>query len=853
MPQSTDTEFPVRDTAVRMELTSGATASDTTLSVNRIIGFDDSDTPFLARLWEKQPGGFREDYSEYIRVDGVDEQNNSLTVTRDYEGIGAVSPSEGDPIQPMIVKADVFDSNATGASETVVNRTLDNLVRSERNRIEFLQRNSQSYGLTAVGGDASIFDIHDEKENPFRLENLIIRDIINDGATDGFAVLSPGVEVYDFERGDIDKWDISGNYSNNFSVDSSTVISGNYSGKIQADSNTTYVQITGPSQSYFLRENYNLRSDSTISDSIKINPSIKVRIGSDVGDSNDYVAISLSDEVDSNFSLSDIGTLYFEDGSNDLVWDGNNSSSNNTVLSSNFWSPNTNYEVEFKIDYQQDEVEVFVNGTKQGSAQNLENPITGFKNFEITNRVSTSNTTRNLWIDDVTTTAGFQSSGTLKSKLKSLYQEVPGFGFTYPPEEAYLSLNADIPGSCNIDVDLKDGYGNNVNLKNGEMVDTSQLESGIVRAEETFTSSGGEKTPFQRSYAVHLREGTGNWNDVISDSFFDRSKISNTSNVQVRTEGAFDFQSVYEKKNADKEAKLSPKTNIDDFEDGNTDGLIKQNTSTTFIADSSTVISGNYSGKLVSDPNNNDSGGFTEVASLPIGKVSQDVWFSVRIGRDTGNTSDGVSFVLFERGGQYSNNYIGQLRFEDSTNDLIWSANNSNTIGSDFWSPNTNYQVQLEMDYANDSVIIYVNGNQLSLEDFANSASHVDIIEVSNDASDASNPRSIWIDDLTVRDGGPGSGFETSGSFEKATTTNLGYVPSSVQIKAPRTVPADESIEVDLTDENNNTDTFTDGDFGSKQSLSNITGSDIDVTWKFTSSDGQDTPRIEEYEIRFFK
>lgn len=832
MPQSTNTEFPVRDTAVRMELTEDATASDTSLSVNRIVGFDDSDTPFLARLWAKQVDGFREDYSEYIRVDGVDEQNNNLTVTRDYEGIGAVDPSEGDPIQPMVVKADVFDSNvAGGASETIVDRTLGNLVRSERNRIEFLIKNTQTDQLAAVGGDKSIFDIHDDKENLFELTNLTVKDITNNNTIEGFAVLSSDVEVYDFEDGNVDGW--TGNtYSGNLEADSGTNISGNFSGRISSNDND--VEVGTPVDSLYRLD---LNNAASVNDSLKIDPNIKIRIGSDTGDSNDDVTINLNQNAFFESSSSRLGALIFEDGSNDLIW--NTIFNNNPVLASNFWSPNTNYNIEFKIDYEKDEVEIFVNGTKQGSTQSIQQKTGGFQSFEISNYTAASNSSRNVWIDDVTTTSGFQSSGTLKSKVKDLYQGAPGSGFLYPPEEAYLSLNADIPSGTDIGVDLKDGYGNSVSLTNGEMVDVSSLKSGILRVEETFTSSNKEKTPFQRSYAVHLAEGTGNWDDVISDSLFDQSKIANKSNVQIRTEkGGFD-----------KEANLLPETNIDNFEDGNINGWTKQNSPTQFSADSSTVISGNFSGKLKADPD--VSNGYVYATSPSAGKISENVWFTVRIGRDTGNTGDDVSFQIYDG----NDTYIGSLIFEDSTNDLTWSTNSKTTLTSNFWSPNTNYQVELQIDYANSSVDVYINGTkQGTTQGFSNnSASHTDTIKVNNDASNASNPRSVWIDDLTVRDGGPGSGFETPGTFDRASTTNLDYVPSSVEIQAPKSVPSGENIEVDLTDENNNTDTISHTDFGSKQTLSNITGSDIDVTWRFTSNDGQDTPRINEYEIHFFE
>ena len=102
-------KYPVRDTAVGMELQSSIQPGDTAFSVNRIIGFNDSDTPFLARLWAEQPNGFREDSSEFVKVTAVDDQNNTLTVERGVEDTGGLSAGVGDPVQPMIVRRSMFD------------------------------------------------------------------------------------------------------------------------------------------------------------------------------------------------------------------------------------------------------------------------------------------------------------------------------------------------------------------------------------------------------------------------------------------------------------------------------------------------------------------------------------------------------------------------------------------------------------------------------------------------------------------------------------------------------------------------------------------------------------------------
>ena len=109
MPKSTSFDFPIRDTAVRMELTTDISQSDTTLPVSRVVGFNNSDTPFLVKIWARQSGEFREDFIEYAVATSVNFQNNSLEVRRNFENTGAVSASQGDLVQPMVIRASDID------------------------------------------------------------------------------------------------------------------------------------------------------------------------------------------------------------------------------------------------------------------------------------------------------------------------------------------------------------------------------------------------------------------------------------------------------------------------------------------------------------------------------------------------------------------------------------------------------------------------------------------------------------------------------------------------------------------------------------------------------------------------
>lgn len=115
MPESTARiEFPVRDTTAQTTLSSGISATETTIPVNRIAGFDDTDTPFLAKLWADQIGeGYRENAMEFVRVDSVDTSNNTLAAKRDFEGTGALSADQGDPIELMTFRASDFDKQVS--------------------------------------------------------------------------------------------------------------------------------------------------------------------------------------------------------------------------------------------------------------------------------------------------------------------------------------------------------------------------------------------------------------------------------------------------------------------------------------------------------------------------------------------------------------------------------------------------------------------------------------------------------------------------------------------------------------------------------------------------------------------
>lgn len=190
MPESTSFDFPVRDTAVRMELASDISQSDTTLPVDQVVGFGDSDAPFLIKIWAPQSGEFREDFIEYAVVTSVDAANNSLDVRRDVENIGAVSASQGNLVQPMTLRASDIDEFGekrldklklavdTGKAENVTSDSVDFVAEFLEFDPSFFDENSASvkfeYGETG-NGFSNVFDPQRNPSTPKKIsESLIV-------------------------------------------------------------------------------------------------------------------------------------------------------------------------------------------------------------------------------------------------------------------------------------------------------------------------------------------------------------------------------------------------------------------------------------------------------------------------------------------------------------------------------------------------------------------------------------------------------------------------------------------------------------------------------------------------------
>jgi len=143
--------------------------------------------------------------------------------------------------------------------------------------------------------------------------------------------------VDDFEDGDenVKSTEWSGwteSAENEFNVQNGTVISGSFSAEIVADATTATATATRIS-------------------SIQTSPiSFKIRSDGDTEDNTKGTAVD----------IPTLGKLRLQDSTNKILFEGNDTGQT--------WSPNTNYLIEYKnIDYQNDTVDVFVDGVNTGN------------------------------------------------------------------------------------------------------------------------------------------------------------------------------------------------------------------------------------------------------------------------------------------------------------------------------------------------------------------------------------------------------------------------------------------------------------------------------------------------------
>lgn len=187
-----------------------------------------------------------------------------------------------------------------------------------------------------------------------------------------------------------------------------------------------------------------------------------------------------------------------------------------------------------------------------------------------------------------------------------------------------------------------------------------------------------------------------------------------------------------------------PVTAVDDFEDGDinieTTGFTGWSGDTAnFSADSTTVISGTYSGKL-----NTDSG-FPEVYFTASSGQTAQFRTSVRIGKVLSSSKDKVR-LRWSSGGTT----IARVIFRDDGNIGTGGAENHAT-----WSADTNYDIRVVFDWSNDTFDVYLDGTLIANDEAMDNSSNndwtsYDEFYLFNQANNSGAIRNVWIDSIKI-------------------------------------------------------------------------------------------------------
>ncbi len=311
------------------------------------------------------------------------------------------------------------------------------------------------------------------------------------------------------------------------------------------------------------------------------------------------------------------------------------------------------------------------------------------------------------------------------------------------------------------------------------------------------------------------------------DIFRDESKIESKSNVTISTLSSGD---------SDGKVQLAAVGLIDDFEDGDVAEWNKNGED--FTASSSTVISGSFSGRLAM------SGGGNAVVSPSLSSEAQkDAKFKYRIEADNAD-NDNYNINIYDSSG----NRLGLVQFETNSNDVNWfDGSTITTVVSNFWSTNTNYDVRVIVDYANETVDIEIDGtvqaSGLAWDDA--SFSGISYFEFNNFEADGSDTLISYFDDIRAGT----TPFKTSGYIIEredlsSGDDNFSNPPVSLTVNQDADIPADEDIQYIVKDVNGSGDeeTITQSEVGTSVDISDFTGFLVEVKTEYSTSDGNDSP-----------
>jgi hypothetical protein len=182
---------------------------------------------------------------------------------------------------------------------------------------------------------------------------------------------------------------------------------------------------------------------------------------------------------------------------------------------------------------------------------------------------------------------------------------------------------------------------------------------------------------------------------------------------------------------------------IDDFEDNDTttlstdwDGWNTNNfgSGTSWTAQNSTVINGNFSGEFESVSS------FPEIETVRTSETTNPIQMKIRISADVGNSSDRTNLTLKDA----SDTRLGDLVFRDGNGAVEWLG--SNVLNS--WDANENYTIVFDFDFPNDQLDIFINGTNEGTFPFLSSVNGVAKVTPSNDTNTSGATRSVFFDDV---------------------------------------------------------------------------------------------------------
>jgi len=179
--------------------------------------------------------------------------------------------------------------------------------------------------------------------------------------------------IDDFEDNDItvlaNDWSGWSGDTGSFSAQQATTISGSYSGELSSSGEYVAVNTTRSSDTTSILE-------------------IATDVGSDTGDSGDSVQIVIQ-TVSGDFLLS---LSFVDNGALEESFSGQ------TILSS--WDVGSDYVFRVEPDFDNDEAEIIVNGTNQGTFP-FNSTASGWGSIELRNDTGSSGASRSAFIDDV--------------------------------------------------------------------------------------------------------------------------------------------------------------------------------------------------------------------------------------------------------------------------------------------------------------------------------------------------------------------------------------------------------------------------------------------------------------------